>query len=83
MAGFLAGALGIGKKVVTGVKSLISNAKAGKAALQAGFTIKGGTDTDAQRAQNSVLKSIPVYVWAIAGGFVLLVLVVLGFRKRR
>lgn len=80
--GFLAGVLAVGKKVVSGAKTLINNAKTGKAAIQAGFTIKGGADTDAAKAATSVFKTIPVYVWGIAVA-VLVGLAALVFGRRR
>lgn len=79
MAGILGNILG---RVVTGVKNLVNNAKTGKAAIQAGFTIKAGADTDAAKAANSIFKSIPLYVWGIAVAFLAL-LGYLAFGRRR
>lgn len=80
--GFLSGLFGIGKKIVSGARTFLENAKAGKQAIQAGFTIKGGADTDRSKAENSIWKTVPVYVWGLAIAVVLTVLVLLGFRKR-
>lgn len=60
---------------------LVNRIRTGGKALQAGFTVKGGSDTDQNRAANSIFKSIPVYVWGIAVGFALL-LGFLVFKKR-
>lgn len=82
MLGLLTKLPGIIKKgaqfVKGGVASIVQSGK-----LQAGFTVKGGADTDANKASNSILKTIPVYVWAIAVAVVLGLLVLLGFRRKR
>jgi hypothetical protein len=71
-----AGLLGIGAKIVTGVKTFIQNSK-----LQGGFTLKGGDQTDVNRASASVWKTIPIYVWGILAGFLLLLFTIVS-RKR-
>lgn len=71
----------LGKKVVKSAKKFVDDAKTGRK-LQAGFTLKAGDQTDASKALQSGIKSIPVYVWGIAVAFVLLLLGFFVSRKK-
>lgn len=80
--GLLAGLLTGVTNTVKRIKTTLTNAKIGSAAIQAGFTIKGGADTDAAKAQQSFWKTVPVYVWGIAI-FIIGGLAYLLFRRKR